>query len=198
MPRDPATPDKMALRTAMRRARTTLARTVPDAAARAAAALPLDRLPSFTVVGGYVALGSELDPAPVIARLTAAGARLALPVATNRVAALAFRGAEIPEAFQPDVFGVPAPPAGAPALVPDLIIAPLLAFDRHGGRLGQGAGCYDRTLSVLRAAGSVFVIGLAYAGQEVECVPADDHDQTLDAILTESGYIEIRKDHRCA
>ena len=187
----------------MRRARIALARAFPDAAGRAAAALPLDRLPPFSIVGGYVALGGELDPAPVIARLTASrltarGVRFALPVAANRAAPLVFRAADTPRAFQPDVFGVPAPPTSAPPLIPDLIIAPVLAFDRHGGRLGQGAGCYDRTLADLRAAGSVFVIGLAYAGQEVEHVPVDGNDQTLDAILTESGYIEVRKEHRCA
>ena len=178
----------------MRRARRTLALSAPDAAARAAAALPLGRLPRFTVVGGYVALGGELDPAPLLARLTAAGARLALPVAIDRAASLVFRAADTAEAFQPDIFGIPAPPAAAPALVPDLIIAPVLAFDHRGGRLGQGAGCYDRTLAGLRAAGSVFVIGLAYAGQELDGAPIDEHDQALDAILTETGYIEVRKD----
>ena len=177
----------------MRRVRRVLARTVPNAAARAAGALPLDRLPSFAVVGGYVALGTELDPAPVIARLTAAGARLALPVATDRHAQLEFRAADKAEAFEFDIFGIPAPPPGARPLVPDLIIAPVVAFDHRGGRLGQGAGCYDRTLAILRATGSVFVIGLAYAGQQVDLVPTDEHDQALDAILTETGYIDIRK-----
>ena len=81
------------------------------------------------------------------------------------------------------------------AVTPDLIIAPLLAFDRAGGRLGQGGGHYDRTIAALRARGPLFVIGLAYAGQEIEAVPRmKPHDQRLDAILTEIGYIEVRKD----
>ena len=80
------------------------------------------------------------------------------------------------------------------AASPDLIIAPLLAFDRTGGRLGQGGGHYDRTIEALRARGSLFVIGLAYAGQEIDAVPREPHDQPLDAILTELGYIEVRKD----
>ncbi|HEY9233988.1 MAG TPA: 5-formyltetrahydrofolate cyclo-ligase, partial [Phenylobacterium sp.] len=75
-----------------------------------------------------------------------------------------------------------------------LVICPLLAFDRRGARLGQGGGHYDRTIEALRAEGPVFVLGLAYAGQEVEGLPAEPHDQRLDAILTESGYIEARKD----
>ena len=68
---------------------------------------------------------------------------------------------------------------------------PLLAFDRTGGRLGQGAGCYDRTIAALRAMGAVRVIGLAYAGQEVVRVPVGVHDQRLDGILTDTGYIEV-------
>ena len=194
MPCDPASTDKTALRAALRRKRRELARTVPDAAARAADILPFDRLPPFAVVAGYTALGAELDPAPLIARLTARGARLALPAAVDRDAPMVFRAAGDPASFTPDIFGIPAPPPEAEALTPDLIIAPVLAFDRRGGRLGQGAGCYDRTLAALRAAGPVFVIGLAYAGQEVDRVPVDPHDQALDAILTESGYSVLRKD----
>ncbi len=68
------------------------------------------------------------------------------------------------------------------------MIAPLLAFDREGHRLGQGAGHYDRTLQGLRERGPVWVIGLAYAGQEIDGVPREPHDQPLDAILTETGY----------
>ena len=63
----------------------------------------------------------------------------------------------------------------------------MLAFDAGGARLGQGAGYYDRTLERLRAQGPVFVIGLAYAGQQVDRLRAEPHDQPLDAILTERG-----------
>lgn len=191
---DPSIYDKTTLRAAMRAARRILAWTAPEAAARAAALAPLDRLPPFRVVAGYAACGNEIDPAPLIARLEAGGARLALPVAVSHDAALVFRAADEIDAFVPDLFGISAPPIGAPTLVPDLIIAPVLAFDRRGGRLGQGAGCYDRTLEALRAAGSVFVIGLAYAGQEIDRVPTDAHDQALDAILTERGYSVVGKD----
>ena len=64
-----------------------------------------------------------------------------------------------------------------------------LAFDRHGHRLGQGGGYYDRTLEAQRAQHrKPIAIGLAFAGQEVSEVPVDGHDQKLDAILTEKGY----------
>jgi len=71
---------------------------------------------------------------------------------------------------------------------PDLVITPLVGFDRFGGRLGQGGGHYDQALASLRRTGPVFVLGLAFAGQEVDRLALEPHDQTLDAILTEAGY----------
>jgi 5-formyltetrahydrofolate cyclo-ligase len=135
-------------------------------------------------------LGSELDPAPLVRRLAAAGALVVLPAATDRAAALTFHRWEAGDALVPDAFGVLSPDPSAPRLAPDLVIAPVLAFDRRGGRLGQGGGTYDRTLANLRAGGRVFVLGLAYAGQEVDEVPGEAHDQRLDAILTERDFIE--------
>jgi 5-formyltetrahydrofolate cyclo-ligase len=144
---------------------------------KAAANLSPDCLPDFSVVAGYEPIGSELDPRPLLASLAAYGALVILPVVVGPDAPLDFE--------RTDRSG---------AVTPDLIIAPLLAFDRAGGRLGQGGGHYDRTIEALRALGPLFVIGLAYAGQEIAAVPREPHDQPLDAILTEIGYIEVRKD----
>jgi 5-formyltetrahydrofolate cyclo-ligase len=116
-----------------------------------------------------------------------------LPAAITPDAPLVFRAWAEGEPLERDVFGIPAPGAALPEVRPDIIIAPVLAFDRRGGRLGQGAGCFDRTLARARA-GDVFVIGLAFAGQEVPLVPVGPLDQGLDAILTETGYIEVRKE----
>lgn len=184
--------DKDALRARLRALRRRLAAERPDAAERAAERLPLDRLPRFSVFSGYRALGAEMDPQPLMSRLAETGAKSALPVATDRAAPLAFRLWRPGEPLEPDAFGIPAPTGSAPAGQPDLVIAPLLAFDRRGGRLGQGAGHYDRTLANLRGAGPVFVLGLAYAGQEVDAIPVEPHDQRLDAILTETEWIEVR------
>ena len=121
--------------------------------------------------------------------LVADGWTLCLPRALSRDAALTFHTLDLP--LTPDAFGIPAPPEEAPRLVPDLVLVPLLAFDRRGGRLGQGAGCYDRTLAALRARGAVKAMGLAYAGQEIAAVPAEDHDQRLDGILTDAGFVDV-------
>jgi len=186
---DPGEPHailKQRLRRAMRGRRRRLAVQHPDAAREAAALLPLGRLPPFQVVAGYHPLGAELDPGPLMARLSEAGATLALPVALDRETPLVFRA--LTGDLEPDALAIPGPPAHAPEVLPDLVIAPVLAFDAAGRRLGQGAGHYDRTLRDLRATRSVFVLGLAYADQEVERVPSESHDQLLDAMLTEIGY----------
>jgi 5-formyltetrahydrofolate cyclo-ligase len=184
-----AIPDKTELRERMRIIRRDLARQIPDAAERLAAVVPLDLLPTWTVIAGYHPQGSEMDPRPLIAALMQTdAAALVLPVGEDRYEPLTFREYDPEQAEAIDAFGIPGPDVTAPERRPDLVIVPLLAFDSKGGRLGQGAGAYDRTLENLRATGGVFVLGLAYAGQEIEQVPVDPHDQRLDAILTETGY----------
>ena len=178
----------------MRALRRQLARQAPGAAEAAAGQLPATLVGGFAIVSGYHPLGGELDPRPLMRRLRAAGARIVLPVTVARDKALIFRGYSPGEALEADAIGVPAPGPDAPQLVPDLVITPLVAFDRTGARMGQGGGFYDRTLEALRAQGPVFALGLAYAGQEVARLPHETHDQKLDAILTENAYIPARKD----
>jgi 5-formyltetrahydrofolate cyclo-ligase len=178
----------------MRARRRECAAKSPGAAELAASLLPLERLPAFACFSGYYALGAELNPSALIRRLSRTGAMLALPSAEEVEAPLLFRAWDSRDTFVPDLFGVPSPPTSASILHPDLVICPLLAFDHKGGRLGQGGGHYDRTIANLRATKPIFVLGLAYAGQEVEEIPIEAHDQRLDAILTETGYIDVRKD----
>ena len=179
---------KAALRREMRARRALLAREGVRAARALAEAFPFD-LPGATGrVALYRPLGSELDPGPLAARLAAAGAAILLPVVVARGSSLTFREAGDPAAHVPDAAGLLAPPPTAAEARPDLILAPLLAFDGRGGRLGYGGGYYDRAIAALRAGPGVRVIGLAFAGQEVPEVPAGAGDQRLDAICVEMGY----------
>jgi len=182
------------LRSGLRDLRKTLAAETPNAAVRAAGLFPADRLTKVSIAAGYRARGGEIDPWPLMQRLAGAGVRLALPVASDRDSALVFRAFKAGDPLAPDAFGIDSPTAHAAEVQPDLVIAPLLAFDRFGGRIGQGGGHYDRTLALMRARGRVFVLGLAYAGQQVARLPLEPHDQRLDAILTETAYIEAEKD----
>lgn len=184
---------KRDLRRRMRALRIRLAKEIPDAAERAAEALPEEKLPAFASFAGYFALGAELNPSPLIRRLSSLGGFFALPVCEGPDRPLVFRLWDPRDRLVEDAMGVPSPPPSAQVIHPDLVIAPVLAFDRRGGRVGQGGGHYDRTLQNLRAGKKVFVLGLAYSGQEIDRAPMEPHDQKLDAILTETGYIEVDK-----
>jgi 5-formyltetrahydrofolate cyclo-ligase len=85
----------------------------------------------------------------------------------------------------PGVWNIPVPPETSPELLPDVLLVPMLAFDRNGYRLGYGGGFYDRTLVKLRAIKPVVAIGVAYSAQEVPEVPRAPFDQPLDWIMTE-------------
>ncbi|MCA3708450.1 MAG: 5-formyltetrahydrofolate cyclo-ligase [Phenylobacterium sp.] len=175
------------LRRRMRRRRRALAAATPEAGAEAARRLPDDALPPIRVFAAYLPTGGEFDPGPLAQRLLALGAEQVLPRVPQE-GSMQFVLAPPDCALEPDAAGQPAPPPGAPERRPDLVIAPLLAFDRFGGRLGQGGGHYDQALAKLRRTGPVFVLGLAFAGQEVDRLDLEAHDQPLDAVLTEAGY----------
>jgi 5-formyltetrahydrofolate cyclo-ligase len=186
--------DKADLRRAFRVRRQALMAAQPEAASQAAEAFTLaPRFGPVHVAAIYHAAGSELDAGPLAEVLEGQGARIALPVVVARDAALIFRLRD----HQPrtaDALGLLSPPPTAAVVTPDLVVTPLLAFDSRGGRLGQGGGFYDRTLADLRARGQVWVLGLAYAGQEAERIPMDAHDEKLDGVLTEAGLRWFTRD----
>jgi 5-formyltetrahydrofolate cyclo-ligase len=160
------------------------------AAAQAIAArpFPLD-LPSGVVVSGFIPLKSEIDVIPLLRKLAAAGARLALPVVAGRGSPLIMRAWTIGEPLEAGGFGLREPGAAAPEVLPDILIVPLLAFDRRGHRVGYGAGYYDMTITALRARKSAVAAGIAFAVQEVAEVPATRRDARLDLVLTEREVI---------
>lgn len=144
------------------------------------------------VVSGYWPIGTEIDPRPLLLRLHEAGAPCALPTVIAPGAPLAFRRWTPDAELFPGPFRVPSPGSEAEALRPDVVLAPMLAFDRRGMRLGYGAGFYDRTLAQLRQGGTVLAVGLAFAAQELPEVPVDAFDAPLDAVLTEREFIDLR------
>lgn len=146
-------------------------------------------LPAGAVVSAYWPMASELDPRPLMAALHGAGHPIALPVVVGRDRPLVFRAWAPGDGLEPAAFGTQVPGPDKPERTPEVILAPLLAFDRQGYRLGYGGGFYDRTLGVLRARARVLAVGLAYAGQEVSAVPHGPNDKRLDWIVTEAGAI---------
>ena len=140
------------------------------------------------VISGYRPIRTEIDPTPLMETLAAAGHRLCVPVIQGRGLALRFREWRPGAAMIEGEFGAMIP-AGGDWLEPELLIAPLLAFDAAGWRLGYGGGFYDRSLQRLRAGRRTIAAGFAYSAQQVDAVPRDPTDQPLDAVVTEHGLL---------
>ena len=155
----------------------------PDIAAALAAHASALKLAPGAVVGGYHALAGEADPALLLTELVARGCHIAFPRIAARDMPLEFHRVPDGEMLQPGTYGIHEPMAHWPSAMPHLLLVPLLAFDASGHRLGYGGGYYDRTLEAF----GIRAIGIAYAGQEVESLPHEPHDMTLDAVLTERG-----------
>jgi 5-formyltetrahydrofolate cyclo-ligase len=164
-----------------------------DAAAQAIAlrGLPFEIMPG-TVVAGYAPIRSEIDPVPLMRKLAVRGMQLALPAIMAGDQPLKFRAWSPGDGLQRGRLGIPEPSADANEVVPDILLVPLAAFDRSGHRIGYGAGHYDRTLEHLRKMKAITAIGVAFAVQEVEAVPALLHDAALDYVLTETQMLDFR------
>jgi 5-formyltetrahydrofolate cyclo-ligase len=153
-----------------------------------------DMLRIGDIVTTYASMGSEADPSPLNALVCAAGAVLAWPrVDTDQT--MRFYALGPSAQMVPDAANIAAPAADAIHVAPDIILLPLLGFDRRGTRLGQGAGYYDRTMAMLDAARDPALprarrIGVAWSMQEVDALPCDQWDIPLDAIITELQWIE--------
>ncbi|MAK61741.1 MAG: 5-formyltetrahydrofolate cyclo-ligase [Ponticaulis sp.] len=179
------------LRVSCKALREQLAANRPDAPAAMAERFPEKLLKRFgPLVAGYIAIGSEIDPASLFNRLRGLGAEICYP----RVEAddsMTFRRVSSPDDLESGPFGLTQPTSSAQIVAPKLVLTPLLAFDAAGNRLGYGKGHYDRALARLRESSSVFVCGLAYSEQEVLQIPAEPTDIPLDWVVTENGSIPL-------
>ncbi|MBO6784374.1 MAG: 5-formyltetrahydrofolate cyclo-ligase [Alphaproteobacteria bacterium] len=144
-----------------------------------------------TVVAGYAPIGSELDPRTLMERIAARGSTTCLPVVVEGDAPLEFRRWAPGEELVTGAYGIPIPPPRADVVTPDLLLVPMLAFDRRGHRLGYGGGYYDRTIAGLRVAREILAVGLAFSGQLRDDIPAASHDMVLDWIVTESAALRV-------
>jgi 5-formyltetrahydrofolate cyclo-ligase len=139
------------------------------------------------VVSGYVAMRSELNPRPLMLSLRAAGANLALPtIVDDRIV---FRAYEPGDPLVQAVFGTFEPKAERQEVEPDVVLAPLVAFDAAGFRLGYGKGYYDQALARLRRKKQIVAVGLAFEAQRVGNIPRTPRDQRLDYVLTEAALV---------
>jgi 5-formyltetrahydrofolate cyclo-ligase len=161
------------------------------AEAIAARAFPV-RIAAGTIASGFMPLKSEINPLPLLRKLADAGAGLALPVVAGRGKPLIMRAWMWGAPLVAGVWGIREPPPTAAEVAPDIVLVPLLAFDRAGYRIGYGAGYYDLTLAHLRKNKPITAVGIAFAAQEVETVPRTAFDARLDLMLTETEIIDFR------
>ena len=176
-----------------KRQRAEAAADVPDAGERLRDHLLAEvTFPGGAPVSAYWPMGDEIDPLPALHALHARGHPIGLPVMPGQAQPLRFRRWTPDLTLDSGGFGTRIPPADQPEIVPEILLVPMLAFDRRGFRLGYGGGFYDRTLEALRARNPrTTAIGIVYAGQEMPEVPIDANDQRLDRIVSERGPIAL-------
>lgn len=168
----------------------------PDERQRAAETIaarpfPLPIKPG-TIVSGFSPLKTEINPIPLMRALAQSGAQLALPVVAGRGKPLIMRAFAFGDALASGQWGIREPKADEPEVAPDILLVPLLAFDRIGHRIGYGAGYYDMTIAALRRVKPVIACGIAFAAQEIDAIPVSPRDARLDLVLTEREIIDFR------
>jgi 5-formyltetrahydrofolate cyclo-ligase len=139
-------------------------------------------------VSGYWPITSEADPRSLLKAAQLSGCKAALPFIAHKSAPMQFLGWNDGDPLPIGEYGMEQPAIDKPIIKPDVILLPLIAFDRQGGRIGQGGGHYDRALSLLTHA---VKIGIAWSVQEVDNTHVDPWDIPLDFVLTEREWIEI-------
>lgn len=184
---------KSELRRAAIGLRDALPRDARQQAAEAIAERPFPlKVRAGTVVSGFMPLKSEINPLPLLRKLDALGALIALPVVVGRGKPLVMRRFTFGAPLEAGVWGIREPKPEAEEVDPDILLVPLLAFDRAGYRVGYGGGYYDVTIDGLRRRKTVSAVGIAFAAQEVAKVPTTPHDARLDFVLTEREVIDLR------
>lgn len=142
-------------------------------------------------LAGYMPIRTEISPLAAMEEASAHGP-VGVPVITGAGQPLKFARWTPGCAMVAGDFGAMIP-AAPEFFEPEIVIVPLVAFDRNGGRLGYGGGFYDRTLERLRARRATLAIGFAYGAQEADNLPLEPTDQPLDMVVTEAGVIEMPK-----
>ena len=140
-------------------------------------------------ISGYLPIRTEIDPRTAMAEAAANGP-VAVPVIEGAGRPLRFSRWTPDCALRDGPFGAQVPQV-EDFIEPVILIVPLVAFDRAGGRLGYGGGFYDRTLEVLRSRRLTRAIGFAYAAQDADALPLEPTDQPLDMVVTEAEVIRF-------
>ena len=136
------------------------------------------------VLGAYWPFRAEFDPKPLIENAVAAGRVVALPVVIDRRGPLEYRTWRPGENLISGVWDIPIPEKRE-VVMPAMVLAPLVGFDRTSYRLGYGGGYFDRTLAALMP--RPIAIGVGFEFQQLETIYPQPFDIPMDLIVTEAG-----------
>ncbi|MCZ4351070.1 5-formyltetrahydrofolate cyclo-ligase [Roseovarius aestuarii] len=183
--------DLTAIKTAARQAAFARRKMAHAFADDTAAALLSEVLAGYrgVAMSGFLPIRTEIDPRPAMAEAAAHGP-VGVPVIQAKDHPLKFSRWEPDCALRAGPFGADVPVVDN-YFDPEILIVPLVAWDRAGGRLGYGGGFYDRTLERLRARRPTLAIGFAYSAQEAQDLPLEPTDQPLDMMVTEAEVIRF-------
>jgi 5-formyltetrahydrofolate cyclo-ligase len=151
---------------------------------------------SSSVVALFATLRGEVDTQPLIERAQREGKQLLFPrMLEGR--ALEFAVVDEIGSLQPGRYGVLEPDRRCPVLrmhTHAIVFVPGYAFDREGGRLGRGAGYYDRALAACGdSSGRPRFIGVGFDSQVIPNVPMNSLDMRMDGVVTEVGFFEVER-----
>ncbi len=147
-----------------------------------------ERARNSSIIACYMPMRTEISPLKAMQQLVNGGKRVCVPMIQGSAKPLKFFEWKPDCELKIGAFGA-AIPVGTKKLIPDFVVAPMVAFDEAGTRLGYGGGFYDRTIEELRQQNRVPYIGLAFEAQKAsELLPKEPTDIVLDGVLTEAGY----------
>ncbi len=168
---------------------------MPESERQHASSVICQSLAKFSVlseaetIAAFWPIRSEVDLTALLVAWSAQGKRIALPV--MKPDGLIFRLWHPEAKVQKKAFGIIEPEPDNEEISPSILLVPLVGFDRSRNRLGYGKGYYDRAIARLQNTKSLMTIGIAFAMQEVACIPVESHDQPLDLIVTEAERIGV-------
>ncbi len=145
------------------------------------------------VIAGFYPFKNEVNTLPLLRKLFSLGCKICMPVTPNNNKPLKFKEWHPNLILQKGRFGILEPPKTSRTIQPDLLLVPLLAYDKFGNRLGYGGGFYDRTLKELLIINKhTTSIGLAFEIQKCNKLPKNSFDVPLNSILNEKGFLHFK------
>lgn len=141
--------------------------------------------PAGITVSAYWPFRGEPDLRGLLKDVIAGGGQAALPVVVEKAHPLIFRAWRPRAPLERGVWNIPVPAEGAPVVIPDVVIAPVIGFDRLCYRLGYGGGFFDRTLAALPQRPRVF--GVGYSVSAIPTIFPQPHDIPMDCVITEQA-----------